>query len=80
MTGYGLGMGWSWLFGSIMIVGIALLVVVAVRAFGGGIRRDDGAATPQHGSARRILDERYARGELSTEEYREQLRTLGEPR
>ncbi|WP_253907990.1 SHOCT domain-containing protein [Arthrobacter sp. H20] len=31
-------------------------------------------ATP----ARRILDERYAKGELSTEEYRERLEVLGD--
>ncbi|MBC7762305.1 MAG: SHOCT domain-containing protein, partial [Candidatus Saccharibacteria bacterium] len=28
--------------------------------------------------ARRLLDERYARGELSTEEYQERLRVLGQ--
>lgn len=78
--GFGLGMGWMWLFGLILIIGIALLVVVAVRAVGGGVRRDDRAATAERGTARRILDERYARGELTTEEYRERLRTLEEPR
>jgi len=28
-------------------------------------------------AARQILDERYARGELATEEYRERVHTLG---
>jgi putative membrane protein len=30
--------------------------------------------------ARQVLDERYARGEITTEEYRERLRALGEDR
>ncbi len=36
------------------------------------------APAPGRSRAREVLDERYARGELSTEEYREQLRSLGE--
>ncbi|MGD9525570.1 MAG: SHOCT domain-containing protein [Pseudonocardia sp.] len=77
--GFGLGMGWMWLFSLILIVGIALLVIVAVRMLGGGIR-DDRASAPARDAARRILDERFARGELTTEEYRERRRTLEEPR
>jgi putative membrane protein len=37
----------------------------------------DGARPTSDSSARQILDERYARGELDTEEYRERLQTLG---
>lgn len=36
------------------------------------------APAPGPGRAREILDERYARGELSTEEYRARLQSLGE--
>lgn len=72
------GFGLMWLFGLLMLVGIALLIVVAVRALGGGISGRSGAAAPGRSAARQILDERYARGELSTEEYRERLRTLEE--
>ena len=36
--------------------------------------------TENRESARQILDERYARGELTTEEYRERLAVLGEDR
>ena len=85
MMGNGFGMGgmwWYWLFGLILLLGIALLVVVVVRALRGGISRSGSAGPgdqPQgSGQARRILDERYARGELSTEEYRERLQGLGE--
>lgn len=69
MGGTGWMMAWTWLFWLLLVIGIALLVLVAVRVFAGGIARP--------GAARRILDERYARGELSTEEYRERRDLLG---
>jgi putative membrane protein len=88
MMGHGFGMGWGWLFGLLLLVGLGLLIVVAVRALGGGISRDTptrdappgvgGPRSPARSSAREILDERYARGELNTEEYHERLQTLGE--
>jgi len=69
-------------FGVLMMVGVALLVVVVVRVIAGGVwRSTDQPARPQgrpESQARQLLDERYARGELSTEEYQERLRVLGE--
>jgi putative membrane protein len=76
------GTWWLWLFGLLVVLGITLLVVVLVRVLGGGINRSGsaglGGPPPGPGQARRILDERYARGELSTEEYREHLQELRE--
>ncbi|WP_104172933.1 SHOCT domain-containing protein [Arthrobacter sp. Y81] len=89
MWGYGQGMGWMWLWGPLLLIGIALLVLVAVRVAGGGIRSGygprgpDGSGPPQTpggNRAREILDERFARGELTADQYREQLRVLGEGR
>ena len=82
-TGMGMGMGWMWLFWLLLVVVLVVLVVLAIRAIGGGVTRGTGsgetAAPPPGGSrAREVLDERYARGELTTEEYRERLQTLGE--
>lgn len=85
MDGYGYGsmMGWSWVFWVLIIVGIVLLVLLAIRLFSSGTNRT-GNGTGTYGAAagpsaaRRILDERYARGELDTEEYRERLKSLGE--
>ncbi len=82
-NGMGFGMGWAWLFGLLMLVGLVLLVVLLVRVLGGGVtgspqsgnRAQDG---PRPGRAREILDERYARGEMTTDEYRERLTGLGE--
>ena len=83
MMGSGFGMGWMWLFWLLLVLGVILLVVVAVRALGGGVtwgsaRRDVDGVPRGRSRARQLLDERYARGELTTEEYRERLQALGE--
>ena len=83
MMGSGGGMGWMWLFWLLLVLGVVVLVVVAVRALGGGVtdrttdRRDVGPR-PRRSRARELLDERYARGEITTEEYRDRLSALGE--
>lgn len=84
MNGNGMGgMGLMWFFGLLVLVGVTVLVVVLVKALPGksshnaspAARRGPGVAP---GRGREILEERYARGELSTEEYRERLRILEE--
>lgn len=75
-----MGTGWMWLFWLLLIIGVVLLAVVTVRALGGGITRGDGRddrVPGEQSRARQVLDERYARGEISTEEYQERLRVLG---
>ncbi|MGV8971450.1 MAG: SHOCT domain-containing protein [Rhodoglobus sp.] len=71
------GWAWAWVFGSLAIIGVVILVVVLIRVLASPRQpppapREDITASP-----RRILDERYARGELTTEEYRERLSALG---
>lgn len=84
MMGNGMGgMGWYWLFGALLILGLALIIVIAVSQLSNGLNRRRGAVAVTdepsgRSQAREILDERYARGELSTEQYRERLQGLGE--
>jgi len=81
MMGFGAGMSWMWLFWLLLVVGVALVAVVAVRAVGGGLTGGNRGAQGRQSEtsgARQLLDERYARGELTTEEYRERLRVLAE--
>ncbi|MGW9827946.1 putative membrane protein [Brevibacterium pityocampae] len=82
MNGGGMGgMGLMWVFGLLMLAGVIVLVVVLVKTLSG---RSSNTGAPDHGRApgadpgrgREILQERYARGELSAEEYRERLQTL----
>lgn len=65
------GNGWIWPMGFMMFgwLVLVLIVVAAVWLAIGYSRRPTGG----HESARRILAERYARGELDVEEYHRQL-------
>ncbi len=76
-------MGWdgSWwmaVWGTLMMGGFVLVAIWLIRstvdARGGD---DSGPDEDPFASARRILAERYARGELATDEYRERLDQLG---
>ncbi len=94
MWGYGQNLWWMWLWGLLLLVGLALLVLLAVRVFGGtghgpapgrpgpygqpGVPGPPGNTPGARSPARLILDERFARGELSAEQYRDYIRELGE--
>lgn len=76
--GYGMG-GWMWVWGAALIIGVLVLIgglvwaIVATTAH----RRAPQAGAAEPAPARQILDERYARGELDTQEYRERVQALG---
>ncbi|MEC5191221.1 MULTISPECIES: SHOCT domain-containing protein [unclassified Arthrobacter] len=93
---YGNGIGWMWLWGVLLLVGIAALVLLTVRLIAGrgGPGQPGHYGTTQYGppgnspagpgyqggksQARLILEERFARGEVTAEQYREGLKVLGE--
>ncbi|GAC1607059.1 MAG: hypothetical protein NVS3B6_20780 [Pseudarthrobacter sp.] len=78
MMGYGyggMGIMWPWMLAwfLLLIAGLVALVWVIVRLAQGGGQ----SPASRSGSARSILDERYARGEIDDEEYRTRRETLG---
>ncbi|HEU4512849.1 MAG TPA: SHOCT domain-containing protein [Nocardioidaceae bacterium] len=68
------------LYAALLVAGVTLLAITAARVLIGGIADSPGRTTSARptssGSARRILDERYAAGEMSTDEYQHRLRVL----
>ncbi len=62
----GWGGGWTWLWGTLMMFSWVLIIGFAVVFIS---RSQTSSRKPSE--ARAILDERYARGELTTDEYRE---------
>ena len=85
MWGYGFNTGWMWLFWTLSLVVIGLIVFVVVWAVNGGAGREVRSdhtgqlqRPPGRSTSRQILDERYAKGELTADEYREHLRVLDE--
>lgn len=71
----GWGGGWMWLWGIAMMALFVVLIVWLVRAASGA---SAGSPPPKDPTdrAREILAERYARGELTTDEYRERVEQL----
>ncbi len=80
--GNGYMMGWWWI-GVLVVVLIIVAVVAIVLAATRSARTPSPASMTDAPSGtsgttpRQILDERYAKGELTTEEYQERLRVLG---
>jgi putative membrane protein len=73
MFGYGVGFGgWLWMLGGLLVmVGIVVLIVWALGA-GTHPREDVQRPTPLE-----ILRERYARGEITQEQFEQAKKTLG---
>lgn len=72
MMWYGNDPGWAgWLLMTFGMVAFWTLVVVAVVALARGLRDDGTRHGPGDVDPRRLLDERFARGEIDAEEYRE---------
>ncbi len=75
MWGYGWG---GWALGALMMLvfwgGLVALVIFAVRGWGGSHRGDSGQ--PRVPDATATLEERFARGEISKEEFEERRGVL----
>ena len=72
----GWGGGWMWLWGVAMMTLFVVLIVWFVRASNVGATLPPATPADPVAGAQRILAERYAKGELSTDEYRERVSEL----
>jgi putative membrane protein len=73
------GAGWdNWILGFVMMVlfwgGLVALVVFALRSHDTGKRGD--SSQDRHPDAREILEERFARGEISADEFEQRRHVL----
>lgn len=68
--------GWDWVWMTFMMVafwgGLAAVVVFAIRALGGSRRRSETPAA----DAMTVLETRFAKGEISEDEFEERRRVL----
>lgn len=90
MWGNGYGSGGMWVFGIMVFLGLILVIGAIVWAVTRGDRGSGSfnSAAGQYGAgqphgpgpskARQILDERYARGEIDAQEYRDRREALSE--
>ena len=77
MYGYDLGWGWMWFGGIMLLLILAALIVLIVRAVTAGSSARAGEMLPTStSSARQIAEERLARGEITPDEFRQIVRAL----
>ncbi|MBS3805878.1 MAG: SHOCT domain-containing protein [Bacteroidales bacterium] len=67
--GMGIGMGWGWIIGLLLLV---LVIWLVVRSTG----QNASSANEPEETALDVLKKRYARGEISKEEYEEKKKDL----
>lgn len=79
MWGNGNMSAWGWVAMTVGMIGfwvlLIALLIAAVRLIG---PRDQGSGGASHQSARQILDQRFARGEIDEDEYRSRVKTLSD--
>jgi putative membrane protein len=85
MWDYGMGGWWMWILAVLIplliVAGIIVMIVLLVRSGGSSGRGPSAPSdTTYTDPARRLLEERLARGEITPEQFRELLNTLEEGR
>jgi putative membrane protein len=62
-------MGWMWIWPLLVLAGLVIIGYVVVRLMQGARPPTSAGTEPAAPSARQILDERFARGEIDEDEY-----------
>ena len=66
-----------WVWPLLIVIGLGLVGYIAFRLVRDGTRRMPSAGNAVSAAARRVLDERFARGEIDEQEYRRRRAGLG---
>jgi putative membrane protein len=69
MMGYGM-VGWMWIWPLLVVLGLLIIGYAILRLAQGTRPAGRSGENPGGSTARRILDERFARGEIDEDEYR----------
>ncbi len=81
MMGYGNGGSWIWMALGVIVllvlIGVVVWVLIAVNNRAHHGHAPDASDSGGRARSRQVLDERYARGEITADEYTERLHTLG---
>ena len=78
MYGNGFGWGWMWFGGVMLLLILAALIVLIIRAGIVGSSPRGGQSPSAPNTARQIAEERLARGEITPDEFRQVVRALEE--
>ncbi|MHB8422769.1 MAG: SHOCT domain-containing protein [Leptospirales bacterium] len=73
------GMVWMWIFPVLFLAGLLLFLGIIARGLGSfrcGMRENDEKKGPSGETSKEILDRRYARGEITREQYLEMRKDL----
>ncbi|MHB8509240.1 MAG: SHOCT domain-containing protein [Candidatus Dormibacteria bacterium] len=74
MMGYGGVFGWIWMIGGLLVmIGVVVLIVWAISA----MSHTPGNREPERQRPLDILRERYARGEITQQEFEQAKKTMG---
>ncbi len=77
MGWYGDGPGLlGWILMTLMMLGFWALLIFGGLAVFRSVRRDDNRSPAARADAERLLDERFARGEIDAEDYRQRRELL----
>lgn len=80
--GYGLAMGLGWLWGLLILAAVVVVIVLMVRLLTRSAQPAQGAVPPPQPAAqlsptpRQILEERLAKGEIDTQEFKDRIAAL----
>jgi len=70
------GMGWMWFFPVVFLAVIGIFIAVFMRGMG-GFSCGNSRAPRQEETPKETLDRRYAKGEITREQYLEMRKDLG---